>query len=320
MRFLEPCLDSLRPYAEQLELIVVDNGSTDGSLEYLRRRNDVRLLAQAENLGYARANNLGIEQASGDYVLLLNNDTVAQPGFLAPLLAVMEANPGIGAGQSKMLTADEPHRIDAYGSYLTSSGFLYHHLYDRPDEPPRGPFEVFSAKGAAVLIRRDVLQQTGSFDADFFAYLEDSDLSWRIWLAGFRVVCVPESVVLHRGGATASALPSELVFYHSFKNRVCMLLKNLSPGRLALIMPLHLLLIMVLMCFYLVRGRAGAARGIARALAWNFAHLAETLGKRRWVQASLRRVSDSSIWPAITRPVRLSYYYYLLVGLGGYRE
>lgn len=319
MRFLEACLDSLRPCADQVELIVVDNGSTDGSLEYLRSRGDVRLLAQAANVGYARANNLGIEKAGGKYVLLLNNDTVADPRFLASLLAVMEADPGIGAGQSKMITLDEPPRIDAYGSFLTSTGFLYHYLYDRPDEPPRAPFDVFAAKGAAVLIRRDVLERVGVFDADFFAYLEDSDLSWRIWLAGYRVVCVPASVVLHKGGATAEKLPSEVVFFHSFKNRVCMLAKNLSAGRLMLILPVHLAMNVALLGVYLLRGRYAAARGIAKALAWNVVHVRDTLEKRRQVQC-LRQLSDTALWPVITRRVRPSYYYYLLVGLGGYRE
>jgi GT2 family glycosyltransferase len=319
-RFVADCLESLAGAGEPLELIVVDNGSTDGSVEYLRARSDVRLLAQATNLGFAEANNLGIAAAEGDYVLLLNNDTVAAPGFLAPLLAAMEADPAVGAVQSKLLTFSEPHRIDGYGSYLTSTGFLYHYRFDQPDERPRPPFDIFAAKGAAMLVRRELLARVGAFDAGFFAYLEDTDLSWRIWLAGARILCVPESVVLHRGAGTAGTLASELVFFHSFKNRICMLLKNLSAGRLALIMPLHLGLNLAAAAAYAARGAFGPSRGILAGIGWNLAHLGPTLAQRRAVQGTLRRVTDAALWPSITRRPRFSYYLHLLTGLRGYRE
>jgi len=324
-RYLEACLRSLTEpakTAELLELIVVDNGSTDGSAEYLKSRPDVRLLPQETNLGYAEANNVGIAAATGDFVLLLNNDTIAGPGFLGPLVAAME-DPAVGAAQSLLLTFDEPRRIDSYGSYVTWTGFLYHHRYDQPeevDERSRAPFDIFAAKGAALLLRRRLLERIGAFDAGFFAYLEDSDLCWRVWLAGSRVVCVPGSVVLHRGGGTAGTLASEFVFFHSFKNRLAMLLKNLSGPRLAAILPVNVTLNLAAAGTYLVRGRLGPARGILRGLGWNAAHLGETLAKRRRVQGSIRQVSDRALWPVIARRPRLSYYYRLLTGLRGYRE
>ena len=320
LAYLQACLESLRRCGQPLETIVVDNGSTDGSLEYLRQQADVELVSNPTNIGYAPGNNAGIARAGGEFVLLLNNDTRVEPGFLTPLLEAMRGADDVGACQCKMLTYDQPPRIDAYGSYLTSTGFLYHWRYGKPDLPPEPSFEIFAAKGAAMLIRAAVLRQVGAFDPDFFAYLEDSDLSWRIWLAGWRILCVPASVVFHRGGATASRLPSGFITFHSFKNRVCMLLKNLSAPAALRILPVHLLLNLGLIVMELLRGRIRSARGVSAALVWNVGHLGDTLRKRRQVQRQLRRVSDRELMPRITRRVRASYYYYLMTGLERYRE
>jgi GT2 family glycosyltransferase len=314
LSLLPACLDSLAACGTAIETIVVDNGSTDGSLEYLRGRPDVVLLANATNTGYAPASNAGIDRATGEFVLLLNNDTQAAPGFLEPLLRVMQTMPDAGACQCKMLSYDQPPRIDAYGSYLLRTGFLYHLRYGKPDAPPEAPFEIFAAKGAAMLVRGTVIRQVGGFDPDFFAYLEDSDLSWRIWLGGWRVVCVPESVVYHLGGATASRLPSAFVTFHSFKNRWCMLLKNPSGATAWRILPVHFVLNLGLIAMELIRGRWGPARGMAAALSWNVRHLPATRRKRRDVQQRIRRITDAALMPRITRRVRLSYYYYLFTG------
>lgn len=320
LSYLPACLDSLRDCGSSVEMIVVDNGSTDGSVDYLNGRADVILVASPINLGYAQANNRGVEQATSDLVLLLNNDTRVAPGFLKPMLQVMRTMPSVGACQSKMLTFDQPPRVDAYGSYLLTTGFLYHLRYGQPDPPPEPPFEIFAAKGAAMLVRVEVLRRVGVFDPDFFAYLEDSDLSWRIWLQGWRILCVPDSIVYHRGGASASRLPSTFITFHSFKNRLCMLLKNLSTGSACWMVPLHLLLNLGLILVELVRGRPGSARSVAAAFAWNVRHWRGTMTKRREVQRRIRTIGDGALFPRITRRVRPSYYYYLLTGLARYHE
>ena len=318
--YLKDCLASLRGSgAGRLEIIVVDNGSSDGSVEYLRGQPDVVLVANSSNEGYAPANNAGIARASGDYVLLLNNDTRVRAGFLQPLLRVLDDDPGVGGCQCKLLTYDVPPVIDGLGSYLTWTGLLYHYKYGHPDEPAGAPFEIFAAKGAAFIIRRSLLQRVGAFDGDFFAYLEDSDLSWRIWLSGSRVLCVPESVVFHRGGVTASTLPTEFVTFHSFKNRLSMLLKNPSRGTLARILPIHLLMLGALIVAHLARREGAQARGVVRALLWSGRHLGATWRKRQTVQA-MRRVPDRELLPRIVRAVRPSYYYYLMTGLPRYHE
>src|SRR6202035_4888596 len=143
------CLDSLSACGTPVEIIVVDNGSTDGSVEYLRQRPEIVVIGNATNTGYAPANNAGIARATGEFVLLLNNDTRVARGSLEPLLRVMATSADAGACQCKMLGFDPPHRVDAYGSYLLRTGFLYHLRYGKPDPPPEPPFEIFAATGAA---------------------------------------------------------------------------------------------------------------------------------------------------------------------------
>jgi GT2 family glycosyltransferase len=317
---LKACLESLRGCGRDLELIVVDNGSTDGSVAYLRDQPGLRLVENAHNTGYAPANNAGIAQASAEFVLLLNNDTRVAPGFLEPMLDAMREGADVGACQARLLTTDDPPRVDGLGSYLTWSGFLYHYRYGKPDTGTGPPFEIFAAKGAAMLVRRAALDRVGAFDDDFFAYLEDSDLSWRIWLNGWRILCVPASCVWHRGGVTARRLPSALVTFHSFKNRLCMLLKNPAGATAWRILPPHLLLVLGLMVIELARGRPGAAGAIARALGWNLRRLPATLRKRREVQRRVRRLSDRALRPRLWRRVRPSYYYYLWTDLSRYRD
>jgi len=319
LHYLQDCLTSLRACSERLEIIVVDNASTDGSIEYLKQQADVQLITNSSNLGFAEGNNLGMRQATGDFVLLLNNDTIVERNFLAPLLQAM-ADPHVGACQCKTLTPTDPPMIDAYGSCMTWTGFLLHHKYGQPDVPATPPFEIFAAKAAAFLLRRAALDDAGDFDPDFFAYLEDSDLSWRLWLAGWKIMCVPESVVFHVAGATARKLPSEVVMFHSYKNRIAMLVKNLSPGGLVRIVPVHVALTLVLAVVYAGWWKLPQARGIARALAWNAAHASDTVLKRRHVRGSIRKGSDRELSKRMMCSIRISWFYYALTGLENYRE
>ena len=316
---LRECLDSLRACGRALELIVVDNGSSDGSVEYLRRQSDVSTVFNDRNTGYAPANNAGIARARGDFVLLLNNDTRVAPGFLEPMLEAMGLEDDVGACQARLVNTADPPRVDGMGSYLTWTGFLYHYRFGKPDPGALPPFEIFAAKGAAMLLRRAVLERVGAFDPDFFAYLEDSDLSWRIWLNGWRILCVPESCVWHVGAVTARRLPSALVTFHSFKNRLRMLLVNPSAATAWRILPLHLGLVLALTLMETARGRPRAAGALLRALGWNLVRLRQTMRRRKEVQR-LRRVGDRDLRPRIMRRVRPSYYYYLLVGLERYED
>ena len=179
---LAPCLLALAAQTNQdREVVLVDNGSQDGSVEWVRSRfPTVRLLAQERNLGFAAAINQGILASNSRYVVTLNNDTEPEPNWLAALVSAAENDPTVGMCASKMLFADRPGIINSTGICLDRAGIAWDRRGGEPDDGREiEPVEVFGPCGGAALYRRAMLDQIGLFDEDFFAYLEDVDLAWR---------------------------------------------------------------------------------------------------------------------------------------------
>jgi GT2 family glycosyltransferase len=303
---LENCLVSIDAQNyPTLEVIVVDNASTDSSIAALPGRfAGVRVLRNEQNLGFVGASNQGIEAAGGELILLLNDDAALTTGALSALVVALDRHSSWAACQAKLLLMDDPRRLDTAGSFLTSTGFLVHRGAYEAEEQFNASDEIFAAKGAALLCRRVAFDEVGVFDPDFFAYFEESDLCWRLWLAGWEVGFAADAHVLHKLGATASALPSEFVQFHSFKNRICTLVKNLGRARLAWMLPYHLALCLLLAGWYSVRGNRKLGGAIIRAVGWNVRHLPGTLRKRNQVQRR-RRVSDRLLMPRIMRPTQM---------------
>jgi hypothetical protein len=205
---LNDALLSLRRQTRRdFEIIVVDNGSTDGTAALLAAQHpDVRLIEMGRNRGFAAAVNAGIGAARGDLVVLMNNDVEAAPGWIAALIDAMDAHPTAGTCASRMLSHADPSRIDSagdeFGLFATSIG---HGELDGPAFDI--PAYVLSACAGAAAYRRAVLEETGGFDERFFAYLEDVDLGIRCQLAGWDCLYVPAAVVYHHGSATARRMP-----------------------------------------------------------------------------------------------------------------
>jgi GT2 family glycosyltransferase len=293
-----------------LEVIVVDNASPVSLGSLPQRFAGLRVIRNDINRGFAVACNQGIAESRGDFVLLLNDDTELEPGTLRELVETLVSRPAWGACQAKLLLMDDPAKLDTAGSFLTASGFLVHRGAYEAECQFTVSDEVFTAKGAALLVRRRALDDVGPFDPDFFAYFEESDLCWRLWLAGWEVGFAADARVHHRVGTTASMLPSSFVQFHSYKNRICSLLKNVGPTRLAWTLPLHLSLCLGLAAWFCVRGRPELGGAIVRAIGWNVRQLPRTLVKRKRVQQR-RRVSDRQLMPRITRrtPLRTLFAY-----------
>jgi len=282
-------LDLILPTLVGSKVLVVDNGSTDGSVEHVRERYPwVELLALPANVGFAPAVNAGIA-AAGDveYVALLNNDMTVEPGCLDALVAALDAHPEAGSATAKMLMLREPGVVDGAGDTLTWFGGPWRRGHGTPDDGRWDePGEVLSACGGAALYRRTVLDAIGPFDDTFFAYLEDVDWGVRAQLQGWRCRYVPSAVVHHLGGATSKRM-GQLEAYLVHRNLIALVLKTFPARRLALLAPV----LVAYQAWLLVAGvRAGRGRTILRAWRDAARRLPSTLRARRAIQSA--RTSD----------------------------
>jgi GT2 family glycosyltransferase len=233
LRFLDDCLTTLQ--AQELEggfeTILVDNASMDGSPDEVRKRFPwVRVVDAGANLGFAAGNNLGFSLALGRYIIMLNNDTRVRPGWLKALVAAADGDPTVGAVSSKLLFMDPPDTIQNAGVLMLTDGSGGDRGFRERDT---GQFEareeVFGACGAGALYRREMLDDVGGLDPTFFMYYEDTDLSWRMRLAGWKILYEPEAVVDHVH-AGSSREWSPMFTFHVDRNRLFMIIKNAPAG------------------------------------------------------------------------------------------
>lgn len=211
------------------EVILIDNASTDDSIKLAKekygRSPALIIIKNCANMGFAAGNNVGTTYAKGKYVLFLNNDTVVEPNWLIELVSVMESDAKIGAAQSKLLSLADKKTIDSAGDFVDYYGLSFQRGWGEED---RGQYnrveEIFSARGAAFIVRNKILSEIGAFDPDFFFCYEDIDLSWRIRLNGHKIVFVPKSIVYHIG--SGSIINSSTNVFHIEKNRFFTVLKN----------------------------------------------------------------------------------------------
>lgn len=299
---LDVALASLeRQSAAPLEVIVVDNGSTDGTAEHLRQRwPAVEVVALAENAGFAAGVNRGLERARGEYVALVNNDVELDPDFLRELEAGLVGDPGAASAASKMVRFDDRTVIDATGDTLRWSGVA---LQRGQGERDRGQYDrserVFSACAGAALYRRSAFDAVGMFDEAFFAYLEDVDWGFRAQLAGFGCIYVPTAIAYHVGSATTRREGKPDPFFYGLprRNNVWMVLKNYPAS--ALLRSAPALLVNHAGLVY-VSIRDGMARAHWRALRDAARGLPRVLRQRRAIQAG-RRVGRRELAWLVTR-------------------
>ncbi len=312
---LNDCISTLLNQTRPpIEIIVVDNGSTDDSVKIVREKfPQVNVQECRANLGYAGGNNVGAKLARGEFVVLVNNDAELDSNCLEELSHVLTSEPDLVAVQGKVLRRAQPFIIDSIGSYLTPTGFLYHMGHNKRDTFDRESY-IFSAKGVCMMIRRDLFHYLGEFDSDYFAYFEESDFCWRSWIAGYKVKLVPSSITYHRVGYTSTKLARGFIDYHSFKNRICSIIKNCGAWNLPFILASHLLLCVLIMGGLAARNQSQRASGVLRALVWNAANLRLTLKKRKSIQSELRKVSDREIFQKLLVSPNLRYYWNLFRG------
>lgn len=299
--YLETCLASLAAQTHPaLEIIVVDNGSTDDSVAWLAEHHPAtRVLRNTENRGFAAANNQGLQAARGVYLALLNNDAEPAPDWLAELVRVMEADARPGMVASRMVFADRPGVINSTGICVDLCGISWDRGGGQPlTATELEPTPVFGACAGAALYRRELFADIGLFDEDFFAYLEDVDLAWRARWRGWEAVYAPSAVVRHAHSGT-SGEGSPFKTYHLSKNKIFLLAKNYPWPPLLFYLPLILFYELLSQGYAIVqrrgwsalRGRLAGLRGLAKALAKRRA-----LRPRRSASEMMRWL-EPVVWP-----------------------
>ena len=253
---LKECLESLsRQTYTDFEIIVVDNGSTDGSVELVKNHfPEVHILVNETNLGYGEGNNRGIMHSKGRYVVLLNNDTKVHHCWLEELIKVAEEDSSIGMCASKILNYDNPEIIDNTGLLMYPDGLARGRGRLEKD---RGQYdtleEVFIPSGCAALYRREMLEEIGLFDEDFFLYLDDVDIGLRARLAGWKCIYVPDAIVYHKYSATTEPY-SPLKAYLVERNRIWIVIKYF-PLRMILMSPFYTFLRYLFQIYAVLTGK-----------------------------------------------------------------
>lgn len=271
----------------RFELLVIDGGSTDRSGEWIRsNRPGTRLIEVSENLGFARAANLGLRETTTRYTLLLNTDLFLEPDFIGELLETIESDSGLAAVASKMRLYDQQGVINGVGGCMNRLGYTWDRGMLEEDKGQYDkPADVLFAPAAAAIFRRQALLDAGAFDERFFMYHEDVDLSWRLWLFGQRITTAPRAIVYHHfGGVTRQTKGMVWRELLGERNNIRSLLKNYELPTLKGVLRDHLMIP--------YKGKRKIAQ--FRNFLWNIGCLPDTLRLRREIQK--RRVcSDQDL-------------------------
>ncbi len=313
LNFLKKCLTSaLNSDYPDFEVVLVDNASKDGSLEFIEAEfgsnSLLKVVRNGSNLGFAGGNNSGIAVASGDILVFLNSDTEVEAGWLKALSDVFEFDKTIGACQSKLLLLQDRCKFDNAGGFIDRMGLPIVQGFRETDIGQYDQmFDVFWAKGAAFAVKRSVLSQVGCFDEDFFLEYEETDLCWRIWLRGYRIVFAPKSIVFHHGSASifcGNKKTNVFVFYLFHRNHLTSLIKNYELIHLLQYLPV-LIFLKIMTDLFVFRSERFLR---IRAVFYNVRYFRKIWRQRLRVQ-SFRRESDKRLFRrGIFRKAYLAFY------------
>lgn len=290
-KLMEEFLPSVVEYspAELAEVIVADNGSTDNSILILQEKfPSVRIIGLDKNYGFAEGYNQALQQIDNEYTVLLNSDVEVTPGWLDAPLAAMEADSTIVAAQPRIRAQRNKEYFEyagAAGGFMDIYGYPYCrgrilHIVEKDEGQYDTPVDILWATGACLFIRTAVYKEVGGLDAGFFAHQEEIDMCWRLRSRGYRLVCTPQSVVYHVGGATLNVESPRKTFLN-FRNNLLMLYKNLAEKDLKHVMHVRFCLDYIAAAKFLLCGHWPNARAVYEARKAFFEMKPEYAEKRR---------------------------------------
>ncbi len=258
--YIRGCLDSLKEQDfGDFEILVVDNCSTDGSAETVRNEYPgVTLKVLEDNFGFSRAVNEGLKLSDAPYVILLNNDTRAEKGFVRNLYETVSADEHIFSASAKMLSMKDPDRIDGAGDLYCALGWAFARGKGKSRNRYKKPCRVFASCGGASIYSRRILDEIGWFDEFHFAYLEDVDIGYRARIMGYKNVYCPEAVVYHAGSAVSGSRYNDFKIRLSARNNMYIIMKNMPVLQIILNLPFLLAGFFIKIVFFTVIGHARA--------------------------------------------------------------
>ena len=316
---LGKCLSSvLATEYRDFEVILVDNSSTDGSLDQVKFHfaNEPRLkiVQNPRNLGASTGRNIGSKHASGKYLAFLDSDTQVDRNWLKEAVSLMEQHPSVATVQCKLVLMSNPSRLDYIGDFISQFGFLVQRvpLGALDGEISRRTTLIFGVKSAGMVANKRVLENIGVFDEDYYIYMEETDLCWRVWLNGSQVAYSPSSIVYHDFGQISKLRSERAKFlskYHGTKNYITTILKNADGFTLLRILPIHIMLWFGIAIWHFARGRTQEGTWISRGIIYNLRHFRSTWRKRMMVQRYVRTVPDKTILPQVMVRISPTYLY-----------
>lgn len=278
---IERCLrEILKSKSSDLELIVVDDKSTDNTKKILKsslKNNNIKLIFHKKNKGMPTTCNDGFRIARGKYIVILGSDVFVKKNCIAKLIEPMEENNDIGMTQGYLINTFSKG-IESIGHFLTIFGFPYE-LYNEHYKNSKRPFRIFGTR-AVTACRADAYRKIGGYDEDYIFHGEDTDFSWRISLAGYQIYSIPQAKAYHHHIKSEKLGIAHYLFYEGPKNQISNILKNAPFYILVPMLSLNLVIWFGLSIKCLVTSRPGYAWGIYRGIFWNIRHLSKTLQKR----------------------------------------
>ncbi|MGD0644141.1 MAG: glycosyltransferase family 2 protein [Candidatus Bathyarchaeia archaeon] len=303
-RFLDSCLTSIfKQNFSNFQVVFVDNASTDESVTFVKKHYAydprLKIVENKRNSGPIEGNNIGIRLVNlqTKYVVLLNNDTELTQNWLSCMINAMEQDPKIGAACSKQLLMNDRARLQGFGSFIDPCGFnylLWENEIDR-NQFNNDTFEVFAGGTTALFVRASLLRQVGLLDSNYNHGFDDVDLCWRIWLSGYKVVCVSSCAMYHKVAGTTSKVKMEHVLFHREKNRIMTTIKNYSLPYLLRFLPLILVFDFTQLIWFAFKRRSNMFKAIVRALFWDIQHFKYIWSQHLIVQRQIRKSSDKEI-------------------------
>jgi GT2 family glycosyltransferase len=317
VKYIRNCIKSiLRSDYSNFELIIVDNNSTDKSIDIVETEfNDdlrIKTIRSDKNLGFAAGNNLGAQYAKGKFLALVNIDTIVDARWLTEMIKLMENDNTIGVIQPKLLSLANKLIYDSAGDYIDFFGNNFR-LGGEWNEQDNGQYdtvhEIFSARGAALVTSKEIVENIGLFDEDFFMTFEDIDFCWRARLYGKRVVFVPKSIVYHEGRGITSADPLVVnhLNMHGFKNIHMSMIKNydfvhmIKYGILSMIADITTGFFLLEPFITQTDDKSARIRAKLSAYLWILSNARKLAYKRQHIQNNIRKVPDSEIMKYMIR-------------------